>query len=136
MTTTLLGLLLSISSLTNRLAPAGTQLHIRLTSTVGSYASTAGSPVSAVLIAPALGGGETILPAGSTLSGTTLSTSCTRRLLIVEADGGQHADKESDRRRTAWLESEGGRVLRFWNNDALANTDGVVETILRELLVR
>jgi len=69
MTTTLLGLLLSISSLTNRLAPAGTQLHIRLTSTVGSYASTAGSPVSAVLIAPALGGGETILPAGSTLSG-------------------------------------------------------------------
>ena len=61
---------------------------------------------------------------------------CTRRLLIVAADGGQHADKESDRRRTAWLESEGWRVLRFWNNDALANTDGVVEAILQELSVR
>jgi very-short-patch-repair endonuclease len=57
----------------------------------------------------------------------------TRHHLIVEADGGQHADSEADRRRTAWLESEGWRVLRFWNNDALANTDGVVESILREL---
>jgi very-short-patch-repair endonuclease len=59
---------------------------------------------------------------------------CTRHHLIVEADGGQHAADEGDRRRTAWLESEGWRVLRFWNNDALANTDGVVETILRELV--
>jgi very-short-patch-repair endonuclease len=58
---------------------------------------------------------------------------CTRHHLIVEADGGQHADNEADRRRTAWLESDGWRVLRFWNNDVLANTDGVVETILKEL---
>jgi very-short-patch-repair endonuclease len=58
---------------------------------------------------------------------------CTRHQLIVEADGGQHADNEADRRRTAWLESEGWRVLRFWNNDILANTNGVIETILREL---
>jgi very-short-patch-repair endonuclease len=50
-----------------------------------------------------------------------------------EADGGQHADNEADRRRTAWLESEGWRVLRFWNNNILANTSGVVETILKEL---
>ncbi|HEV8680768.1 MAG TPA: DUF559 domain-containing protein [Stellaceae bacterium] len=61
---------------------------------------------------------------------------CTQHQLIVEADGGQHADNEADRHRTAWLESEGWRVLRFWNNDALANTEGVVETILRELSVR
>ncbi|SRR5260370_15972437 len=60
---------------------------------------------------------------------------CTRHSLVVEADGDQHAENEADRRRTAWLEAEGWRVLRFWNNDALANTDGVVETILRELLV-
>jgi very-short-patch-repair endonuclease len=53
--------------------------------------------------------------------------------VIVEADGGQHVDSESDQRRTAWLESEGWRVLRFWNNDVLANTNGVVETILKEL---
>ena len=58
---------------------------------------------------------------------------CTRHCLIVEADGGQHADNEADHRRTAWLEAEGWRVLRFWNNDVLANTDGVIETILREL---
>jgi hypothetical protein len=67
--TTLLGLLLSISSLKNRVAPVGAQLHIRLTSTVGSYASTVGSPVSAVLIAPVIGDGETIIPVGSTLTG-------------------------------------------------------------------
>jgi very-short-patch-repair endonuclease len=59
---------------------------------------------------------------------------CTSHRLIVEADGGQHADSEGDHRRTAWLESDGWRVLRFWNNDALANTEGVVETILRELV--
>jgi very-short-patch-repair endonuclease len=58
---------------------------------------------------------------------------CTRRHLIVEADGSQHADSEADRARTAWLEEQGWRVLRFWNNDVLTNTNGVVETILKEL---
>ena len=58
---------------------------------------------------------------------------CTKHRLIIEADRGQRADSEADRRRTAVLESEGWRVLRFWNNDVLANTEGVVETILREL---
>jgi hypothetical protein len=69
MMTTLLGLLLSINSLTTQRVPAGTQLHIRLTSSVGSYASRVGSPVSAVLIAPVVVENETLLPAGSTLSG-------------------------------------------------------------------
>src|SRR5436305_6655133 len=58
---------------------------------------------------------------------------CTRHRLIVEADGGQHDESETDRRRTVWLEARGWRVLRFWNNDVLTNTEGVVETILREL---
>ena len=70
MTTILLDLLFSISLLTNHVTPAGTQLHVRLTSTVGSYASQAGSPISAVLIAPLTVDGEMILQAGSTLSGT------------------------------------------------------------------
>lgn len=61
---------------------------------------------------------------------------CTRHRLIVEADGGQHAENEADRRRTAWLEGEGWRVLRFWNNDILANTEGVIQAILRELSLR
>ena len=58
---------------------------------------------------------------------------CTRHLLIVEADGGQHADSEDDRRRTAWLEAQGWRVARFWNNDILANTEGVIQAVLTKL---
>ncbi len=58
---------------------------------------------------------------------------CTRHRLIVEADGGQHADNEADARRTAWLEAEGWRVMRFWNNDILGNTEGVILAILGEL---
>ena len=58
---------------------------------------------------------------------------CTRRRLIVEADGGQHAENEYDAVRTAWLESQGWCVLRFWNNDILSNAEGVVLTILKKL---
>ncbi|MGA3075444.1 MAG: LssY C-terminal domain-containing protein [Bryobacteraceae bacterium] len=53
-----------------RQAPAGSEVHIRLTTAVGSYASRAGSPVSAVLIAPVMLDGETVLPAGSVVSGS------------------------------------------------------------------
>src|ERR1700676_489816 len=73
MTTALLGLLFSITSLSNRVAPAGTPLHIRLTATVGSYASKAESPVSAVLIAPVVLDGETVLQAGTILAGRVKS---------------------------------------------------------------
>jgi primosomal protein N' (replication factor Y) len=55
---------------------------------------------------------------------------CTKQRIIVEADGGQHADGGSDRRRSAFLETEGWRVLCFWNNDILANIEGVLQTIL------
>jgi very-short-patch-repair endonuclease len=57
----------------------------------------------------------------------------TRHRLVIEADGGQHADSEADRQRTRWLEAHGWRVLRFWNNDILANLDGVLATILMTL---
>jgi hypothetical protein len=50
-------------------APAGTPLHVRMTTAVGSFASRTGSPVEAVLIAPVKVNGATILPAGSTLMG-------------------------------------------------------------------
>ena len=50
--------------------------------------------------------------------------------LIVEVDGGQHAEQqEYDAKRTAFLESEGYRVLRFWNNEVLENIEGVVQMI-------
>ena len=56
---------------------------------------------------------------------------CLERRLIVEVDGGQHALRvDYDKRRTRWLESRGYVVLRYWNNDVLANTDGVVQAIL------
>jgi very-short-patch-repair endonuclease len=55
---------------------------------------------------------------------------CPAAGLIIEVDGGEHADRAaSDETRTRWLEARGYRVLRFWNNDVLANTDGVVLTI-------
>ncbi len=56
--------------------------------------------------------------------------------LIIEIDGGQHNEdeiKESDERRTKWLEGQGYCVIRFWNHDVLLNIEGVVETI-RETL--
>ena len=55
---------------------------------------------------------------------------CYTARLIVELDGGQHAENaEADALRTDWLEAQGFRVLRFWNNDVMANIDGVLERI-------
>lgn len=54
--------------------------------------------------------------------------------LIVEADGGQHgANLADDAARSRFLEGEGYRVIRFWNNDILENIDGVVETVAKNL---
>ena len=58
---------------------------------------------------------------------------CVEHRLIVEADGGQHADNPNDLVRTQRLEALGWRVLRFWNNDIIGNADGVVEVILQAL---
>jgi len=50
--------------------------------------------------------------------------------IVIEIDGGQHAlQSKQDAMRTKFLESEGYRVLRFWNNEALGNIDGVLEVI-------
>ena len=62
-------LLFSINLLAIRQVPAGTPLHIRLTTTVGSYASKVGTPVSALLIAPVMLDGKIVLPVGSIVSG-------------------------------------------------------------------
>ena len=58
---------------------------------------------------------------------------CQEQRLIVEADGGQHAENPTDARRTAFLESKGYRVLRFWNNDILKNVEGVAHVIASAL---
>ncbi len=58
---------------------------------------------------------------------------CEEEKLAIELDGGQHADQKTyDDKRTAFLNTQGIRVLRFWNNDVLGNIEGVVETILKE----
>jgi very-short-patch-repair endonuclease len=54
--------------------------------------------------------------------------------LIVELDGGQHADRvEQDAARTHFLESEGYRVIRFWNTEVMENMDGVIDMIALEI---
>jgi very-short-patch-repair endonuclease len=59
---------------------------------------------------------------------------CLKAHLVVEVDGSQHAkDVEKDQRRTAWLASQGYRVIRFWDNDVLLQTDSVVERIYQAL---
>jgi very-short-patch-repair endonuclease len=58
---------------------------------------------------------------------------CVEMRLIVEADGGQHADSLPDERRTAWLNAQGWTVVRFWNDEILKNSAGVYEEIVRAL---
>ena len=49
--------------------------------------------------------------------------------LVVELDGGQHADDALDETRTRYLEASGYRVQRFWNNDVIGNMPGVLSAI-------
>ena len=59
---------------------------------------------------------------------------CRSARLVVEVDGGQHS-AEIDAPRTASIEAHGYRVIRFWSNEVLANTQGVLEAIRQELLI-
>jgi very-short-patch-repair endonuclease len=57
---------------------------------------------------------------------------CPDKKLIVELDGGQHQERVGhDEVRDAWLKSEGYTVLRYWNNEMMANLEGVLEDIGR-----
>jgi len=59
---------------------------------------------------------------------------CPAHRLIVEIDGSQHFEQdglEADLRRTAWLEAQGYRILRFTNSDVLTNLEGVGQSILK-----
>ena len=58
---------------------------------------------------------------------------CRDKRLIVEVDGGQHADNPRDQDRDHKLEMAGYRVLRFWNNDVLKNREGVLQIIAEAL---
>jgi very-short-patch-repair endonuclease len=59
---------------------------------------------------------------------------CLAERLLIEVDGGQHATQAAqDAWRTACLEERGFRVMRFWNNEVLGNTEGVLEVIIATL---
>ena len=59
---------------------------------------------------------------------------CYSEKLVIEVDGGQHSVQvDHDTARTRWLENRGFRVLRFWNNDVLANGEGVLKAIRQAL---
>jgi len=57
---------------------------------------------------------------------------CPSIRLAIELDGGQHTfdrQRRHDERRTRWLEANGIKLLRFWNNDVTDNLSGVLESI-------
>ena len=58
---------------------------------------------------------------------------CFEARLVIEVDGGQHADSLQDQRRDRWFAANKFRVLRFWNNEVLSNLEGVM-TLLAETL--
>jgi BirA family biotin operon repressor/biotin-[acetyl-CoA-carboxylase] ligase len=53
--------------------------------------------------------------------------------LIVEADGGQHNGALRDERRDAWLQAQGFKVMRFWNNEIMNNLEGVLSRVMAEV---
>ncbi len=60
---------------------------------------------------------------------------CYESKVIIEVDGGQHSiEIEKDKERDEWLKSQGFKVLRFWNNEVLTNTEGVLEVIISNCL--
>jgi very-short-patch-repair endonuclease len=67
----------------------------------------------------------------STIGRYVVDFLCLECRLVVELGGGQHSE-EVDRSRSAFLEREGYCVIRFWNNDVLANIEAVLERIVTE----
>jgi very-short-patch-repair endonuclease len=55
---------------------------------------------------------------------------CYEVRLVIEVDGGQHAESMRDSLRDRWFERNMFRVLRFWNNEVLNNLEGVTAAIL------
>ena len=62
---------------------------------------------------------------------------CAELRLIIENDGGQHAEQvHYDLGRTRFLQSKGYQVIRFWNNEVLENIEGVLEALTLTLSQR
>ena len=60
---------------------------------------------------------------------------CYEKQIIIEVDGGQHSiDKDRDNERDIWFKGEGFKVLRFWNNEVLTDTEAVLTAIMMSCL--
>ncbi len=70
------------------------------------------------------------------LDGYILDFVCFRPKLIVEVDGGQHSESAWDKRRDAHFRACGFTILRFWNDEVLGETEGVLDAVLEGLLGR
>ena len=53
--------------------------------------------------------------------------------LVVEVDGGQHAESRCDAVRDQWFAENDFRVMRFWNNEVLSNLEGVLNLLAAEI---
>jgi very-short-patch-repair endonuclease len=58
---------------------------------------------------------------------------CFGERLVIEVDGGQHADSIRDQKRDRWFAANKFRVMRFWNNEVLANLEGVMTSLAEAL---
>jgi very-short-patch-repair endonuclease len=69
------------------------------------------------------------------IAGGIADFACVEARLLVELDGSQHLDRiHEDQQRTARLQRNGYRVVRFWNDDVIRQTEAVLEEILRHLV--
>ncbi|QUD90815.1 endonuclease domain-containing protein [Phenylobacterium montanum] len=58
---------------------------------------------------------------------------CFDPYVIVECDGGQHADSGYDEARDSWFKAEGFTVIRLWNVDVIDNPEAALNEILRRI---
>jgi very-short-patch-repair endonuclease len=59
---------------------------------------------------------------------------CLEKRLVIEVDGGQHYTQAAyDEQCSAWIESQGFRVLRFWDDEVMKDIESVKEVIWRAL---
>ncbi|HMO75655.1 MAG TPA: endonuclease domain-containing protein [Sphingopyxis sp.] len=70
----------------------------------------------------------------SPVAGFVADFLCEELRIVVEADGGQHADNPADEDRTARLQAAGYHVIRYWNSDIMGNLEGVLEDLRGRLL--
>ena len=69
------------------------------------------------------------------IAGFIADFACVEAGLVIELDGGQHAEQmDYDKMRTGRMNAAGYRVLRFWNHEVLGNMEGVIDSIITAML--